>query len=194
MPRAVVGDAGAVAVVYSTQHVPLRAADGLQLRRASAAGAFGPAEHVNPGGGVTIAGAAVTPAGRVLLAWRDQVHGPRVHLSEAAPGRPLAAVGELGADVSARPIAVAAADDGRAVVAWSQRVPGRREQAFAALRPAPAAPAGFGTAAALGTAWPTATIGLARLLPGAGALVAWNGTRFGPPVQRRSALLVTRLP
>ena len=193
-PGVVVGDGGAVAILYSTQHVPLRPADGLQLRRASAAGAFGPAEHVNPDGGVTIAGAAVTPAGRVLLAWRDQVHGPRVHLSEAAPGQPLAAVGELGADVSARPIAVAAADDGRAVVAWSQRVSGRREQAFAALRPAPAATAAFATPVALGTARPAATIVLARLLPGAGALVAWNGARFGPPAQRRSALLVTRLP
>jgi hypothetical protein len=193
-PRAVVGDGGAVAVIYSTQHVPLRATDGLQLRRASAAGAFGPAEHVNPGGGVTIAGAAVTPAGRVLLAWRDQVHGARVHLSEAAPGQPLAAIGELGADVGAKPIAVAAADDGRAIVAWSQRVSARREQAFAALRPAPAAAPVFATAVALGTAWPAATIGLARLLPGGGALVAWNGARFGPPPQRRSALLVTRLP
>jgi hypothetical protein len=200
-PRAVVGDGGAVAVVYSTQHVPLRSADGLQLRRASAAGAFGPAEHVNPGGGVTIAGAAVTPAGRVLLAWRDQVHGARVHLSEAAPGRPLAAAGELGADVSAKPIAVAATDDGGAIVAWSQRVSARREQAFAALRPPPAAAApapaagpAFATAVALGTAWPAATIGLARPLPGGGALVAWNSARFGPPAQRRSALLVTRLP
>jgi hypothetical protein len=199
-PRAVVGDDGAVAVLYSTQHVPLRASDGLQLRRAAAAGSFGPAEHVNPGGGVTIAGAAVTPAGRVLLAWRDQVHGASVHLSEAAPGQPLEAVGELGADVTAKPIAVATADDGRAIVAWSQRVSARREQAFAALRPAPAAtpaPAGgtpFATPVALGTAWSSATIGLARLLPGNGALVAWNGARFGPPTQRRSALLVTRLP
>jgi hypothetical protein len=192
-PRAVVGDGGAVAVVYSTQHVPLRAADGLQLRRASAAGAFGPAEHVNPGGGVTIAGAAVTTAGRVLLAWRDQVHGARVHLSEAAPGQPLATVGELGAAVSAQPIVVAAADDGRAVVAWSQRVSSRREQAFAALRTASAATPAFATAVPLGTAWPAATLGLARLLPGAGALVAWTGTRFGPPARRRSALLVTRL-
>jgi hypothetical protein len=95
---------------------------------------------------------------------------------------------------------VATADDGRAIVAWSQRVSARREQAFAALRPAPAAtpaPAGgtpFATPVALGTAWSSATIGLARLLPGNGALVAWNGARFGPPTQRRSALLVTRLP
>jgi hypothetical protein len=193
-PRTVVGDGGVVALTYSIQHVPLRAADGLQLRRASAADAFGPAEHVNPGGGATIAGAAVTPAGRVLLAWRDQVHGARVHLSEAAPGEPLAAVGELGADVSAKPIAVAAADDGRAIVAWSQRVAARREQAFAALRPARTAAPAFATAVALGTPWPAAAIGVARLLPGTGALVAWNGARFGRPPQRRSALLVTRLP
>jgi hypothetical protein len=193
-PRAIVGDGGAVAVIYSTQHVPLRAADGLQLRRATSTAAFGPAEHVNHGGGVTSAGAAVTPAGRVLLAWRDQVHGARVHLAEAAPGQPLAPIGELGADVGAKPIAVAAGDDGRAVVAWSQRVSARREQAFAALRPAPAAGPAFATPVALGTAWPAASIGLARLLPGGGALVAWNGARFAPAEQRRSALLVTRLP
>ena len=182
-----------MALVYSTQHVPLRAADGLQLRRAPAAGAFGPAEHVNPGGGVTIAGAAVTPAGRVLLAWRDQVHGARVHLSEAAQGQPLAAIGELGADVSAKPIAVAAGDDGRAVVAWSQRVSARREQVLAALRP-PTAGAPFAAPVALGAAWAAAEAGPARLVPGAGALVAWNAARFGRPAQRRSALLVTRLP
>jgi hypothetical protein len=193
-PRAVVGDGGVVALTYSTQHVPLRTADGLQLRRASAAGAFGPAEHVNPGGGVTIAGTAVTPAGRVLLAWRDEVHGARVHLSEAAPGQPLAPIGELGADVSAKPIAVAAADDGRALVAWSQRVSARREQAFAALRRTPTAAPAFATTVALGAAWPATTIGLARLLPGVGALVAWNGARFGSAAQRRAALLVTRLP
>ena len=190
-PSAAVGDRGTVALIYSTQHVPLRAADGLQLRRAQGADAFGPAEHVNPGGGVTIADAAVTPAGGVLLAWRDQVHGARVHLSEAAPGQPLAAVGELGGDVSAKHIAVAADDDGRAVVAWSQRVSARREQVLAAQRPAAGAP--FGTPIALGTAWPAAEAGPARLVPTGGALVAWNGARFGRPAQRGSALLVTRL-
>jgi hypothetical protein len=190
-PSAAVGDRGTVALIYSTQHVPLRAADGLQLRRAHGAAAFGPAEHVNPGGGVTIADAAVTPAGGVLLAWRDQVHGARVHLSEAAPGQPLAAVGELGGDVSAKHIAVAADDDGRAVVAWSQRVSARREQVLAAQRPAAGAP--FGTPVALGTAWPAAEAGPARLVPTGGALVAWNGARFGRSAQRGSALLVTRL-
>jgi hypothetical protein len=192
--KAVVGDGGAVALTYSTQHVPLRATDGLQLRRASSTSAFGPAEHVNPGGGVTIAEAAVTAAGRVLLAWRDQVHGARVHLSEAAPGQPLAAIGDLGADVSAKHLSVAADDDGRALVAWSQRVSARREQAFAALRPAPAAATPFATPVALGTAWPAAETGPARLLPGGGALIAWNAARLGRPEQRRSALLVTRLP
>ena len=172
--------------------MPLRAADGLQLRRAPAAGAFGPAEHVNPGGGVTIAGAAVTTAGDVLIAWRDQVHGARVHLSEAAPGQPLTPIGELGADVSAKAIAVAADDDGRAVVAWSQRVvgapragprraaPGERRAVRRARR------ARVGVARRRGRA--------ARLVPGGGALVAWNAARFGRPAQRRSALLVTRLP
>ena len=190
-PRVVVGDGGAVALTYSTQHVPLRAADGLQLRRAPSAGAFGPAEHVNPGGGVTIAGAAVTTTGRVLLAWRDQVHGALVHLSEAAPGQPLAAIGELGGDVSARHVSVATDDDGRALVAWSQRVSARREQAVAALRSTTGAP--FGAPVALGTAWPAAEVGPARLVAHSGALVAWNGARFGRPAQRRSALLVTRL-
>ena len=190
-PRVVVGDGGAVALTYSTQHVPLRAADGLQLHRAPSAGAFGPAEHVNPGGGVTIAGAAVTTAGRVLLAWRDQVHGARVHLSEAAPGQPLAAIGELGGDVSAKHVSVATDDDGRALVAWSQRVSARREQAVAALRSTTGAP--FAAPVALGTAWPAAEAGPARLVARGGALVAWNGARFGRPAQRRSALLVTRL-
>jgi hypothetical protein len=193
-PRVIVGDGGAVALTYSTQHVPLRARDGLQLRRASSTSAFGPAEHVNPGGGVTIAEAAVTAAGRVLLAWRDQVRGARVHLSEAAPGLPLAAIGDLGADVSAKHLSVAADDDGRAVVAWSQRVAARREQAFAALRSAPAAATPFATPVALGTAWPAAEPGPVRLVPGGGALIAWNAARFGRPEQRRSALLVTRLP
>ena len=94
--------------------------------------------------------------------------------------------------MSAKPIALAADDDGRAVVAWSQRVSARRERAFAALRPAPGAP--FGAPVALGSAWPAAEAGPARLVPGGGALVAWNGARFGRPAQRRSALLVTRVP
>ena len=194
VPRAVVGAGGAAAVLYSTQHVPLRASDGLQLHRALPAGAFGPAEHVNGGGGVTVADAAVTPAGRVLVAWCDQVHGARVHVSEAAPRAPLAATAELGDDVSRTHIAVAADDSGRAVVAWSQRAsttPAYRERAVAALRTAGDAP--FGAAAALGSPWRATDPALARLVPGGGALVAWNAVRYGGPAQRRSALLVTRL-
>ena len=174
--------------------MPLRAGDGLQLHRRRAAGAFGPAEHVNPGGGVTIADAAVTPAGACCVAWRDQVHGARVHLSEAAPGRPLAAAGELGADVSAKRHRGGGrrrrARGRRVVAAASSAAPraGRR-------RAAPGAGgAPFGAPVALGTAWPAAEPGPARLVPGGGALVAWNGARFGRPAQRRSALLVTRLP
>ena len=193
-PRAVVGAGGAAAVLYSTQHVPLRAGDGLQLHRASPAGAFGPAEHVNGGGGVTVADAAVTPAGRVLVAWCDRVHGPRVHVSEAAPRAPLAAGAELGADVRPKRLAVAADDAGRAVVAWSQpasAAAAHRERAVAALRPAGGAP--FGTAVALGSPWRATEPTLARLVPGGGALVAWNAARYGGPARRRSALLVTRL-
>ena len=195
VPRAVVGPGGAAALLYSTQHVPLRAGDGLQLHRAPPGGAFGAAEHVNPGGGVTIGDAAVTAAGHVLVAWRDQVHGARVHLSEAGPGEPLAATAELGANVSAKRIALAADEAGRAVVAWSQRAstaPVYSERAIAAIRPAPGAP--FGAAVALGRPWRAAEPGLARLVPGGGALVAWNGARYGGPARHRSALLVTRVP
>ena len=178
VPRAVVGPGGAAALLYSTQHVPLRAGDGLQLHRAPPGGAFGAAEHVNPGGGVTIGDAAVTAAGHVLVAWRDQVHGARVHLSEAGPGEPLAAD-----------------DAGRAVVAWSQRAstaPVYRERAVAALRATTGTP--FGQTIVLGRPWRAAQPGLARLVPGGGALVAWNGARYGGPAQRSSALLVTRVP
>ena len=181
-------------MIYSTQHVPLRAGDGLQLHRAVRGGAFGPAEHVNPGGGVTIAEVAATAGGRVLVAWCDRVHGARVHLSEAAAGEPLAATAELGANVGAKRIALAADDAGRAVVAWSQRAsaaPVYSERAVAALRAAPGTP--FGRPVALGAPWRTAEPGVARLVPGGGALVAWNGARYGAPAQRRSALLVTRL-
>ena len=194
-PRAVVGAGGAAVVIYSTQHVPLRADDGLQLHRALRGPAFGPAEHVNGGGGVTVADAAVTAAGRVLVAWSDQVHGARVHVSEGAPRTPLAATAELGDDVTPKHLAVAADDAGRAVVAWSQRAstaPAYRERAVAAMRVAGDAP--FGAGVALGKPWRAAEPGLARLIPGGGALVAWNAARYGAPAQRRSALLVTRLP
>ena len=48
-PQAVVGAGGAAALLYSVQHVPLPPDDGLQLHRALSGGAFGAAEHVNPG-------------------------------------------------------------------------------------------------------------------------------------------------
>jgi hypothetical protein len=190
---AVVGAGGAAALTYSTQHVPLRATDGLQLHRAPPGGPFGAAEHVNPGSGVTDAAAAVTDAGRVLIAWRDRLRDTRVHLSEAGPTQPLGATAELGGDVTAEQLALAADDTGRAVVAWSQRAPtsALREQAFAASRAAQGAP--FAAPVALGRPWRTAEPGLARLVPGGGALVTWNAARYGAPAQRRSALLVTRL-
>jgi hypothetical protein len=194
VPRAVVGAGGAAAVIYSTQHVPLRAGDGLQLHRAAPGAVFGAAEQVNPGGGVTVGDVAVTPAGHVLVAWHDQVHGARVGLSEAGPGEPLVATAELGADVGAKRIALAADDTGRAVVAWSQRmpaVPAYRERAVAAIRATQGAP--FGGAVALGRPWSAAEPGSARLVPGGGALVAWNAARYGRPAVRRAALLVTRL-
>jgi hypothetical protein len=130
------------------------------------------------------------------VAWCDQVHGARVHVSEAPPGAPLAATAELGDDVSrTQHIAVAADDAGRAVVAWSQRAstaPAYRERAVAALRAAGDAP--FGAAVALGSAWRATDPTLARLVPGGGALVAWNAEHYGRPAPRRSASLVTRLP
>jgi hypothetical protein len=194
VPTAIVGAGGAAALTYSTQHVPLRATDGLQLHRAPPGGPFGRAERVNPGSGVTDAGAAVTNAGRVLIAWRTRLQDTTVHLSEAPPGQPLAPTAELGRDVTADRLALAADDTGRAIVAWSQRAPtaALREQAFAAMRPATAAP--FAAPIALGRPWRNAEPGLARLVPGGGALVAWNAARYGGPAQRRSALLVTRLP
>ena len=134
--RVVVGAGGAAALTYSTQHVPLRATDGLQLHRAPRGGPFGPAEHVNPGSGVTVAAAAVTDAGRVLIAWRDRCAAractsPRPRRASRWPPR------RARPDVTAERLAVAADDDGRAVVAWSQRRRRRpREQAFAAMRPA----------------------------------------------------------
>ena len=193
-PRVVVGEGGAVALTYSTQHVPLRAADGLQLHRAPRAGAFGPAEHVNPGGGVTIAGAAVTAAGRVLLAWRDQVHGARVHLSEAAPG---AAAGRHGRARRRRErrstSSVAADDDGRA----SSRGRSGSRRACAS-RPSPRCARRAARRSPPPSRWGRRGRGRGRASRGwcarGGALVAWNAARFGRPAQRRSALLVTRLP
>jgi len=194
-PRAVVGADGTAAVLYSVQHVPLRAGDGLQMHRAPSGAPFGPAERIDPGGGMTAGAVTVTPAGRVVVAWVDRATAS-VRLAE---GRPGAALGEtaaaLGTGVPAGGLAVAADDDGRALVAWTRRVPAHpapRRSIVAALRPADGAP--FGPGVALGRPWRAAAPETARLLPGGGALVAWTGSRFGPPRARRTALAVTRLP
>jgi len=193
-PRAAVGAGGTAAVLYSVQHVPPRPRDGLQLHRAVRSGPFGPPEQVNPGGGVTIGEATVTPGGRVLVAWIDRARAS-VHVSEAAPGGPLFDAGELGTDVAPARVAVAADDDGAAAVAWTQLVslqPVPRERAVAALRPGGGAP--FGRAIALGQPWRAASPETARLLPHGGALAVWRGDRFTGPARRRTALAVTRLP
>ena len=121
VPKVAIGAGGTAAVLYSLQRVPVRADDGLRLQRAEPGGAFGAPEVVNPGGGVTIGEAAITPSGRVLVAWVDHA-GARVRVSESEPGAPLVETGAVGAGVAPRAVAVAAADDGRAVVAWSQQV------------------------------------------------------------------------
>lgn len=187
-PLASAGADGTTAVLYSTQHVPLRAGDGLQLHRALA-GRFGHAEHVNPGGGVTLADVAIAGNGAIAVGWLDRVHGDRVHLSEAPAGGALAVTAELGTAVSARAVAVDADATGRAVVAWTERA-GAGERATAALRPAAGAP--FGAPAALGRIdWRIAVPGRAALVPAGGALVLWTGERT---TARRSALAVARLP
>jgi hypothetical protein len=186
-PEATVGADGIAAVVYSTQHVPLRAADGLQLHRAPA-DRFGRAEHVNPGGGVTLADVAIAGNGAIAVAWLDRVHGDRVHLSEAPAGGALAVTAELGTAVSPRAVAVDADATGRAVVAWTERA-GAGERATAALRPAAGAP--FAAAAKLGRIdWRNAEPGQAALVPGGGALVLWSGERT---TARRTTLAVARL-
>jgi len=195
-PRAVVGAGGTAAVIYSVQHVPLRVDDGLQLRRAVSGARFGAAEHVNPGGGVTIATAAVSPDGHVIVAWVDRAGAEtaRVRVSEAGPGEPLVDTGELGTKVAPEALAVAAGDDGSAVVAWSEdvsTVPAYLERAVAATRQGRGGP--FGSPIALGRPWRAAAPRLARLVPG-GALVLWSGSRFGGRVERRAALTVTRVP
>jgi len=186
-PEASMGADGTAAVAYSTQHVPLRAADGLQLHRA-VADRFGRAVHVNPGGGVTLADVAIAGNGATVVAWLDRVHGDRVHVSEAPAGGPLAATAELGTAAGPRAIAVDADAGGRAVVAWTERASGG-ERASAALRPAAGAP--FGVPATLAGGWRIAEPGQAALVPGGGALVLWTGERT---TARRSALAVARLP
>jgi hypothetical protein len=195
LPRAYVGSGGMAALIYSVQHVPRRAGDGLALHRAARGHAFGAAAHVNPGGGVTVGDAAVTPSGRVMLAWIDQVHGARVHLSEAAPAQPPVETTALGTSVTPEAVAVAADDDGRAVVAWSELAsaePAYRERPVAATRPAVGA--AFGPTVALGGPWRAAAPVLARLVPGGGALVVWHGARYGGRTDRRAALAVARVP
>jgi uncharacterized protein (DUF2237 family) len=187
-PRAFVGAGGAAAVTYSTQHVPLRRSDGLQLHRAMSGSRFGPAEHVNPGGGVTAGDVAVTPSGALTVVWIGEA---RVHVSRAAANGPLALTAEVGSNVSARGLAVDSDDAGRTVVAWSERA-GRGERATASTSPATGAP--FGPPAALGRAWRAAEPLLARLIPTGGALVLWTGNRYRGPAARRTTLAVTRLP
>jgi hypothetical protein len=193
-PRVAVGAGGTAAVIYSVQHVPARPDDGLQLHRAAPGAPFGHAEHVDPGRGVTIGAASVTPAGRVLVAWTDPARAT-VHLSEAARTGPLVPTRDLGASVTAGALSVAGGDDGRAVVAWPRLVstaPAVREQAMAATRPADGAP--FGAAIPLGRPWREVRPALARIVSSGGALVAWTGARYGTTGRRRVALEVTRLP
>jgi hypothetical protein len=198
VPSIVVGAGGSAALTYAVQHVPRRAGDGLQLHRAVRGGPFGVAEPVDPAGRASTGAAAVTPAGRVLVAWvdrGDEDRGARLRVSEAGPGEPLVATGELGTSVSRERLAVAAADDGRAVVAWPRLAsagPARLEQAVAATRQARGAP--FGAAVALGQPWTTVEPGLARLVPRGGALVVWRASGSGSRAERRTALAVTRLP
>jgi len=189
-PVAAVGAGGAATVLYSVQRVPSRPGDGLQLHRAASAGAFGAAEPVNPGGGVTINAVAVTGSGHVLVAWIDPASGS-VRVSEAGLAEPLIATAELGARVAPQRLAVAADDAGRAVVVWTERdanAPAYREQARAAVR---AAGAPFGPSVALGPPWRSAEPKLARMVPGGGALVAWTGHRFDTG---SAATAVSRLP
>jgi hypothetical protein len=198
VPRVVVGAGGTAALVHAIQHVPRRASDGLQLYRAASGGAFGAAEQVHPGCRAASGEVAVTPAGRVLTACvdpGDEPRGARVRIAEAGPGQPLVATGELGTSVIPERLAVAADDAGRAVVAWPQRAAAgspHREQAVAATRQAHGAP--FGAAVALGQPWSAAEPWAARLTPGGGALVVWRAARFGTRAERRTALVVSRLP
>jgi hypothetical protein len=193
-PRAVVGAGGTAVVIYSVQHVPRGAGDGLRLHRAASGARFGAAEPVNPGGGVTTGAATVTRAGRVTVAWIDRA-GARVRVSETGPGEPLVDAGALGTNVTGDRLAVATDDAGRAIVAWSELLstrPAYRERTVGALRPATGAP--FGPAVALGRPWRAAEPEVARLAPRGGALVVWKGSRLGAPAGPRDALAVTRLP
>ena len=101
VPKVAVGGDGTAAVLYSLQRVPVRAGDGLRLQRAEPGGAFGAPEVVNPGRGVTIGETAITPAGRVLVAWVDHPEAV-VRVSESEPGAPLVEAGAIGAGVAPR--------------------------------------------------------------------------------------------
>jgi hypothetical protein len=197
-PEVVVGAGGAAALLHGIEHVPRRASDGLQLHRAVPGGSFGPAEQVELACGPSAGEATVTPAGRVLvacLARSADPGGARVRVFEAGPREPLALRDELGRRPSPERLAVAADDAGRAVVAWPERVaagPPHREQAVAAMRRAHGAP--FGAAVVLGRPWSAAEPDVARLVPDGGALVAWRAARFGPRTERRSLIIVTRVP
>ena len=152
-------------------------------------------EEVDPGNGVTIGEATGTPGGRVLVGLDRPSASEPCTCSEAAPGGPLVDAGELGANVASARVAVAADDDGRAAVAWSELVstePMPRERTVAALRPGGGAP--FGRAVALGRSWRAPSPVTARLLPDGVAMVVWTGDRFTGPARRRTALAVTRLP
>ena len=99
VPRVVVGAGGTAALIHAIQHVPRRVDDGLQLYRAVSGGAFGAAEQVDPACGASSAEVVATPAGRVLVACVDRgddPRGARVRITEADPGEPLSATGELG--------------------------------------------------------------------------------------------------
>jgi hypothetical protein len=198
IPRVVVGAGGTAALLYGHQHVPRRPGDGLQLRRAPSGAPFGAPEPVDASCRASRPDAAVTPSGRVLVACVADAGGDGsagVRVFEAVPGEPPAATAALAADVASDGLAVAADDQGRAVVAWAQRVSAARrglERAVAATRRARGSP--FGAAVALGRPWTAAEPLLARLVPGGGALVAWKGARFGAGRGRRVALAVTRLP
>lgn len=190
-PKAVVGAGGTAAVIYSTQHVPLRSDDGLQLHRAQTGSRFARAEHVNPGGEVTIGSVAIAPKGDVTVAWLDRVSGAHVHVSRAQANGPLSPAAELGTNVSARGLAVDTDDAGRTVIAWSERA-GRSERATASISPVTGAP--FEPPTALGRPWRAAEPRLARLIPTGGALVLWKGDRYRGPTARRTTLALTRLP